>query len=126
MPIEMPPIEWSTTTTGVSAARPSAGPAGPNAPTVNPTIARPTSSTAIPINRFPLRNTLSLSLAHHSRQLDFSFRAPNLRDGDLDRVAEPEDTTPAATLHGGAERVQLEVVAREPASRHVALEHLPE
>src|SRR5436190_21294906 len=55
-------------------------------------------------------------------KLDLALAAADLLDSHLDRVAEPIDAPAAAADQGGAQRVQLEVVAREPARRHEALE----
>src|SRR5204863_5008782 len=59
-------------------------------------------------------------------ELDLALAAADLLDSHLDRVAEPIDAPAAAADQGGAQRVQLEVVAREPARRHEALEDVLE
>src|SRR6185312_1679679 len=49
-----------------------------------------------------------------------------VRELQLDLVAEAVCPPAAAADQGGRQLVQLEVVARQPACRHVALEHVAE
>src|SRR5688500_15292918 len=60
------------------------------------------------------------------RQLHLAYGALDRLHLDLDRIPEPVRATEAAADEGGAEGVELEVVAFEAPGRHVALEGLPE
>src|SRR5580765_4858320 len=59
-------------------------------------------------------------------KLYLSLPASDLLDHDFDRVAEPEDAAAAPAGEGGAEGVQLEVVAMQAADRQVTLEDAAE
>jgi hypothetical protein len=60
------------------------------------------------------------------RELDLALPAADLLDTNADRIAEPEDPSPATTRERGAGVVQLEVIAQQPPHREVPLEHVPE
>src|SRR5947208_11276750 len=72
------------------------------------------------------RTRVNLLTGHGRFQLDLALVAADLLDSHLDRVADPVRAPAAAADQGGAERVQLEVVACKPPRRHEALEDVLE